>query len=199
MPQPLLEYQNVTDSRRDRNARRLRLALLTTGALVASFILLAVGVVTYLNHEQTFRVKRLFSRSNDWDVVEIRGFSEEPGYTVTGVLLAIKGRPDATVELCFSHWTSLRDNEEITIVSINGLDLEAGDVQRRLLANPCISKRQRYELGYHNGTINVKSDGHFAGLFPHPIRNLTDLRVHYDEVYGTLHSIAEGSTPNLAR
>ena len=199
MPQQLLEYQNVTDSRRDRNARRLRLAVLTTGALVSGFILLAVGVVTYLNHEQTFQVKRLFSRSSDWDVVEIRGFSEEPGYTVTGIILAIKGRPDATVELCFSHWTSLRDNEEITIVRINGLDLEAGDVQRRLLANPCISKRQRYELGFHNGTINVKSDGHFARLFPHPIRNLTDLRVHYDEVYETFRSIAEGSTPTRAR
>jgi hypothetical protein len=199
MPQRLLEYQNVTDSRRDRNARWLRLILLTTGGLVASFVLLVVGVLTFVNYEQTFRVKRLFAKSNDWDVVEIRGFSEEHGYTVTGVLLAIKGRPDATVELCFSHWTSLRDNEEITIVSINGLDLEAGDVQRRLLANPCISKRQRYELRYHNGTINVKSDGHFTHLFPHPIRDLADLRVYYDEVDETFRSIAAGSTPNVAR
>lgn len=192
MPQQAIEYQDVFEHARDRRARRTKIALMTAGGVAATLLLLVIAFFVYANYHQVWSVKRLFANSPDWDVVEVTGYSDEPGYSVTGVLLAAKGRPEATVRLVFNQWTSLRDNSEISIVSMR--DINVADVQRRLLADPRLPDRQRYELQYQPGSIDVKSTGHFAGMFPHPIRDLKDLRSHYEEVYAAMRSVATRPT-----
>jgi hypothetical protein len=197
MPQQALEYQNVTEHSRDRSVRRTRIALITAGGIAATLLLLVIAFFVYANYHQIWSVKRLFANSADWDVVEVTGYSEEPGYSVTGVLLAVKGRPEATVRLGFHQWTSLRDNREISIVSIKNVD--AADVSKRLLSDPRITDRQRTELMFRNHhAIDVKSTGEFANLFP-PIRDLKELRARYDEVYESMRSIAAGPTTTAAQ
>lgn len=194
----LLDYRNGSDLRRDRRKTALKVALVSGGISVAAPILLYVAALIWVNCEEAVRVRLLLADSGDWDVVEVTGYYEGngpslAGYSVTGALLAAKGRPEATVRLVFNGLTSLRDNEEIRVVEMKDLKIE--DVQRQLLRDPRMSDRQRYQLKYHNGAIDVKSTGHFGQLFPRPIRDLKDLRAHYDEVYQTMRSIAARPSP----
>jgi hypothetical protein len=197
MPQASLEYQHVAYQRRDRNAARLKMAALAVVVVAGSLVLLVVGFFVYASYHQTWNVRRHFANSNDWEVIEITGYSEEPGYSVTGVLLAAKGRPEATVRLGFHSYRTLLDNDEIAIVNIKNVNAE--DVSKRLLSDPRMTDRQRTELKFRQyGWIDVKNTGEFGNVFP-PIRDLKELRARYDEVYETMRSLAAGPTTNAAQ
>ena len=144
MPHNALEYQNVAERSRERIAGHAPLPGFVKVGVIATPLLLGIAFFCYLNYHQIWSVRWHFVGSPDWDVLEVTGYSEQPGYTVTGVLLAAKGRPEATVRLGFNQFTSLLKNEEITIVSIK--DVDAADVATRLLDDPRVSDRQRTEL-----------------------------------------------------
>jgi hypothetical protein len=197
MPQDAIEYQNVAEHSRERNARRARVSKITGVAVVVALLLPVVAFFVYLNYHQVWSVRWHFVNSPDWDVVEVTGYSEDPGYSVTGVLLAAKGRPEATVRLGFNQYTSLLNNEEIAIVSIK--DVDAEDVSTQLLSDPRVTERQRTELMFrYYDAIDVKSTGEFGNLFPR-VRDLKELRARYDEVYETMRSLAAGPATNPAQ
>src|SRR5688572_10083815 len=158
MPKDALEYQNNAEHSRERSAGGARLPGFIKAAVIAAPLLLGVAFFCYLNYHQIWSVRWHFVGSPDWDVVEVTGYSEQPGYSVTGVLLAAKGRPEATVRLGFNQYTSLLQNEEIAIVRIK--DVDAADVSTRLLADPRVSDRQRTELKWrYYDAIDVKRTG----------------------------------------
>src|SRR5688572_15846017 len=89
-------------------------------------MLLYVAAWIWVKCEEAVRVRLLLAESGDWDVVEVTGYYEgsEPslaGYSVTGALLATKGRPEAAVRVFFYGLTSLRDNDKISIVEMKTL------------------------------------------------------------------------------
>jgi len=137
---------------------------------------------------QYLQVRYHVHQAGGWQVLEVYGYDEEPGYTVTGVRVASKDRPDTVVELALDNHETLREGEPIRVCSMNGLQLDRDDP--RLLNDPRLNDQQRYDLQYFNASLDIRDTGPLGHLFPHPIRNLDDLRIHYDEVYRVFSSFA---------
>jgi hypothetical protein len=167
--------------------RRWRRAALVVVAPIAALVLLVTALIVFDRPISILSTRYFFWKGGDWDVVEVTGYDEMPGFSVTGAVLTAKGRPDATVQIYFNRTWSPR--EGIQVINIGGLDIAR--VQARLLDDPRISDEQRRELRFNDGAVDVMDTGPFGNLFPHPIRDLRDLQTHYDEVHAVFRSIAE--------
>ena len=169
------------------NARWRRVAL-TLIAAVAAPVLLVLVLIAFDRPLTIATTRYHFWKGGDWDVVRVDGYEEHPGFTVTGAALAM--RPGATVHVSFNRqWSA---DQGIWISNINGLDIRL--VLQRLPESPRLTADERRELAAYRDEygMDVADTGPFAKLFPHPIRDLKDLRTHYDEVYDVLKAIADG-------
>ena len=157
--------------------------------LLIPALVFLVSLFYLVKYHGCLQVRYNVWRAGGWEVVNIRGYEEGgPHYTVTGVVLAAKGRPDAVVELFFHNHETLHNDEPIRIHGMKSLRLDGHDA--RLLNDPRLSNQQRYDLQYFGSALDVKNTGPLGDLFPHPIRNLKDLKDYYDEVFAVFESFA---------
>jgi hypothetical protein len=152
-------------------------------------LVLTISFYYVLQYAEYLEVRYQVWKAGGWDVVRVYGYDEGgSGYTVTGVVLAPRDHPNAVVELALGDHERLRNGEPIRLYGMKRVRLDGNDP--RLLNDPRLSEQQRYDLQYMTGSLDVKDTGPLGHLFPHPIRNLNDLRIHYDEVYAVFSSFA---------
>jgi len=166
--------------------RRKRWKAVLKGLVVA--LAVCVSLYYFLVYLEYLQARYHVQIAGGWKVLEVCGYDEEPGYTVTGVRLAPKDRPDAVVHLALGNRETLGDGEPIRIYSMKALRLDRDDP--RLLNDPRLNDQQRYYLKYYDAALDIRDTGPLGHLFPHPIRNLDDLRIHYDEVYAVFSTFA---------
>ena len=151
-------------------------------------VLLTVSLFYLLVYYDYLELRYNVWKAGGWDVVRVDGYDEEPGYTVTGVVLVAKDRRDAVVHLSLGNHETLRAGQPIRVYGMKSLRLDGNDP--RVLNDSRLSAAQRYELQYMSNALDVKNPGPLGHLFPNPIRDLNELRIHYDEVYVVFSSIA---------
>jgi hypothetical protein len=163
----------------------------------ASTFVLLILLFYLVKYQVALELRYRVWNAGGWEIVEVKGYNEGgpwgseeswPNYSVTGVVLAAKEQPDAVIELSLGDKETLYEGEPIRVHRMNALRLDPYDPQ--LLNDPRLNDQQRYYLQYFSASLDIRDRGPLGHLFPHPIRNLDDLKVHYDEVYAVFSSFA---------